>query len=52
MLDGTALLSWMWFDPDIITYYFTPNTNDRIGMYDLRLIATITTNATRQQLPI
>lgn len=47
MYDGTALLSWMWFDPDLITYYFTPNTNDRVGIYNLNLTGTLVTNATR-----
>lgn len=48
---GDPLLSWMWFDPDIITYFFTPNTNDRIGTYALNLTGTLVTNSTKQQLP-
>jgi hypothetical protein len=48
MLNGSALLNWMWFDPISITYYFTPNVNSRVGMYDLSMIAKLTTNATKQ----
>ena len=51
MMDGTALLSWMWFDPLTISYYFTPNDNALVGSYSLSMTATLVTNATLYQLP-
>lgn len=50
MMDGTPLLAWMWFDPDTITYYFTPNDNALVASYSLSMTATLVTNSTLQQL--